>query len=396
MQVALKGLLLPKKVQPVSGLQDLTFNTNNGFTHPSTGIWGGTSATVWGNYSLATQVLSAGADGWIEFQYLTTDANRCMMAFNIVNTRTTYDTAPGYLAAMFIYDTVLNYIDNNGSPSSTGHSMIIGEWARISRVGTVTKLQTSTDHVTWTDRQTYTTTSISNFYVNGDIDITASATNKIQNPKINTPAPFNKRIICHGNSLTYGASTTNPATKSYPGLLQAEPNIVALNGKVYNKGVNGQTTPQMIANGAAEVDSLYDSTVRTILIGWEGGNDLANNIITGTEAYNNLVTYYNARRTANPRIKIIAITIPYRDQTLFTHSSGKSDATYNAERLIMNNLLITNYTAFSDAILDLATKPGFTAYNAGDGLYDTDHLHFLDFGQLTIKNYLTPIISSVE
>lgn len=375
-----------RKFVPSGGLQDLTFNTATGFTHPSTGLWGGTSGVAWGSYSLATQTLPAGADGWIELQYATTNGNRCMMAFNLVNTKTTWDAGGGYLAAMYIYDAVLNFIDNNGAPSSTGHTMVIGEWARIIRTGTVTKLQSSTDHTTWSDRQTYTTTSTADFYVNGDLDVVSFSTNQLQYPKINLPIAYGARIVCDGNSLTYGANASNQLTTSYPGVMQAEPNLVAINAKVYNKGVNGQTTQQMQADAATDIDPLYTRSVRSMVVFWEGGNDFSFNNIIADSVYAHIVRYCTERRAVG--FKIVAVTIPYRDQTLFTNSSGLSDAAYDAERLAVNAMMMSGWTTFADAIVDLASKPGFTSYNPVDGYYHTDHLHFTDLGYSVIEGYI--------
>lgn len=190
----------------------------------------------------------------------------------------------------------------------------------------------------------------------------------------------NAVIICDGNSLTYGDHASNQATTSYPAVLQTLVPFNTNGAVVTNKGVNGRTTPQMLANVTTGIDVLYNPAVTNIILVWEGTNDLANNTINGTTAYNNLVSYCTTERAKG--FKIVIATIIYRDQTIITNPSGKSDSEFNTERLAANALIRANWTSFADGLMDLANEPGLMAYNPSDGFnyYYLDHVHLLDAG----------------
>ena len=82
---------------------------------------------------------------------------------------------------------------------------------------------------------------------------------KAQNAKLKAPAPNENRIVFMGNSITEGWSRLNPEF---------------FTGKPYiNRGIGGQTTPQMLIRFKADVVDLKPS-VAVILA---GTNDIAGN-----------------------------------------------------------------------------------------------------------------------
>ena len=79
------------------------------------------------------------------------------------------------------------------------------------------------------------------------------------NAKIGLPAPGEKRIVFMGNSITDGWSQVNPE------FFEGKPYI--------NRGISGQTTPQMLLRFRADVINLRPSVVFILA----GTNDIAGN-----------------------------------------------------------------------------------------------------------------------
>jgi lysophospholipase L1-like esterase len=209
------------------------------------------------------------------------------------------------------------------------------------------------------------------------------------------------KLICDGNSLTKGDHASNELTTSYPAILQGLVN--SYGATVYNKGVNGQTTQQMEADAATDIYPLFASGVENILIPYEGGNDFYFNNIDATTTYNHLVTYCNNARAAaiaaGKRLKIIIVTIPYRDAQFVNSgysSSGKSDADYNTQRLAVNALIMANFPTFADGVFDIASHSGFTqsTFLTG-GYYYLDRIHQNDAGYSYFANQLLPVITGL-
>jgi acyl-CoA thioesterase-1 len=63
-------------------------------------------------------------------------------------------------------------------------------------------------------------------------------------------APAAKTVVFLGDSLTYGLGLEDPATQSYPALIQKKIAEAGLNAKVVNAGLSGDTS----AGGLRRVD----------------------------------------------------------------------------------------------------------------------------------------------
>lgn len=80
------------------------------------------------------------------------------------------------------------------------------------------------------------------------------------NEKVGLPAPGEKRVVFMGNSITDGWSNARP------GFFAGKPYI--------NRGISGQTTPQMLVRFRADVINLKP----TVVVILAGTNDIAENM----------------------------------------------------------------------------------------------------------------------
>jgi lysophospholipase L1-like esterase len=185
----------------------------------------------------------------------------------------------------------------------------------------------------------------------------------------------NAILVCDGNSLTYGTGSTNPTTKSYPGVLDADALFTTVT--VYNLGISGQTTAQMSSDAVAQVDSLFNSGVTSIVVAWEVGNDLYYNGSVN-DAITRFWAYCDARKAVG--FKVIIINCPPRDQGT---DFGDNSAQYNA-KLVSANALLADYGSHADGLIDLAQDSRFQGYNLT--YYDADKVHFTDAGYQVIAD----------
>lgn len=208
-----------------------------------------------------------------------------------------------------------------------------------------------------------------------------------------TSAFTNAVIVCDGNSVTYGFGSSDPATKSYPALLQGLAPFSYNGATVYNFGVNSATTQDMIDDAATQIDPLYTPGVKNILIALEVGNDIYFNG-DAAAAYTRYVSYCNARRAAG--FKVIAVTTAYREHSVCCAGLtpfGDSDAAYDAKRLSANASIRANWATFADALFDFGANANFSSYNAT--YFISDKVHESDAGYALEASLILPIILSL-
>lgn len=208
---------------------------------------------------------------------------------------------------------------------------------------------------------------------------------------LKTPDLFaNAVIVCDGNSLTYGHQASNPATTSYPARLQQAVPFSTNGTVVTNKGVNGQETQDMIDDAAADIDPLYNASVKSIVVAWEVGNDIYYNG-DATAAYNRFVEYCQDRQAAG--WKVIAVTVPYRDHSDCCGGvtpAGDNDAAYTAKRLSVNASIVANWATFADGLADIADNANLSSYNTT--YFSADRIHLTDAGYQLVADLILPVI----
>lgn len=154
----------------------LSFPTVTGLTNTSN-VWQGSITGTYQNTGLSNQSLPANTDGFIYFQYVATDGRNAILGFNTTNANQAF---ANYEAGVFISATTNNvHKVDSGTATTTGVASVIGNYYRLSRVGSVIKIDTSSDTTTWTNIVTLTFSSTAILYINLNID----TTNKCYYPK---------------------------------------------------------------------------------------------------------------------------------------------------------------------------------------------------------------------
>lgn len=165
-------------------LVDLNFATQVGLTNTS-GVWtGSNSGSLYANYGLADKKLAAGTDGYIMFQYPSTDGERAVLTFNTSNVNEMFQSGPtyNYEAGAFMYSGSIYVLDNN-LPAGSVTTVSPGNYFKIERIGSTLKLYKSTDGVTWgSSIYTYTFSSTADLFINCNID-ESLGTAKLYYPK---------------------------------------------------------------------------------------------------------------------------------------------------------------------------------------------------------------------
>lgn len=182
-------------------------------------------------------------------------------------------------------------------------------------------------------------------------------------------------IVCDGNSLTYGYLSTNPSTKSYPALLAADSAFSS--ATIYNKGVNAQTTLDMISDATSDIDPNRGSGVN-ILIAWEVGNDIYYNG-SASGAVTNFWNYCDARRAKG--WKVYVLNCPPRSQTT---SFGDNPTAYQTKLTTANGLIASGWRSHADGFIDVASDSRFSGYSPT--YYNADNVHYTDAGYQVIKD----------
>lgn len=190
------------------------------------------------------------------------------------------------------------------------------------------------------------------------------------------------QLVFAGNSLTAGSNASSPDTY-YP---TACAKLLRSGDPLRNFGTPSQTTPQMAAAAAAQVDPLYDAKRPCVLVAWEGLNDLFSGGASAASAYAALVSYCLIRRAKG--FKVILLTI------IDCQNAGRPGS-FDADRATVNTNLRANYTTFCDRLSDVAALASMS--NANDTTkFATDKTHLTDSGYADIAATVKVDIEAVR
>lgn len=150
-------------------------------------------------------------------------------------------------------------------------------------------------------------------------------------------------VVFHGNSLVSDGGFTPP--------------IMTILGSGYtraNRGLAGQTTPQMVVSGPVDADPYFDDTrTGNTLVGWEITNDLRVNDPSTATLLANYRAYRAARESVFGAANVILLDcLPATDLTV---GNGKE-----AKRVATNGDLAAEYS--------IATADSLVWQKAGGGL----------------------------
>jgi lysophospholipase L1-like esterase len=204
----------------------------------------------------------------------------------------------------------------------------------------------------------------------------------------------NANIVCDGNSLTYGYKASNPPVTSYPSVLNTLAPLDANGATVVNKGVNGQTTGEMIADAASDIDPLFDAGRPSILVAWEMGNDLFFNGVVA-DVQDRFESYCLSRKAAG--WTVVVLSLPAREHSVVSGGvspAGDNDAAFNIKRELLNVWLRDNYTDFADGLVDLDADDRLANYN--ETYFDEDKVHLVDAGYAVVAELVVETLLSLN
>lgn len=172
-------------------------------------------------------------------------------------------------------------------------------------------------------------------------------------------------VVCHGNSITRGAFSSDDAVWAYPAQLQRLLDLYDPgNWTVHNEGTDGIQTPALTTEFAAVVDALAGASTNVVVV-HEGTNHLKTGGVTPAQAFAAMQSYCE---TASGLGWIVYVcTGTTRDEAI-----AASIETYNV-------LLRAGYAAFADELIDLAIVPELTD-PTDETYFHSDGTHFVDAG----------------
>lgn len=157
--------------------------------------------------------------------------------------------------------------------------------------------------------------------------------------------------------------------------------------RIVNYGVGGQTTAQMLADAASQVDiPLNKDKSYNIVFCWEGINDLYYNA-TIQQCFDNIKNYCLARRAYGFKVVVGSLT---------PRTNIGTPADYEQKRLAVNDLIRANYTTFADALVDIGgdANMGVTGASANTTYYE-DLVHFTTTGYTIVANLLATAVNGL-
>jgi lysophospholipase L1-like esterase len=171
-----------------------------------------------------------------------------------------------------------------------------------------------------------------------------------------------RRVVCCGNSLTYGQGAG--VTNSYPSQLQA---LLGSGYVVSNFGVTSRTTTQMLRTMQYQERLFYRPGSTDIAVVWEITNDIdLGSPVSAATGYQNVIDACTMLRGAG--YKVVVCNCVNRGDT----NIAASQATINAN-------IAANWATFADAFVDLAGRANLSDPNNAT-YFNADKIHLTTAG----------------
>lgn len=166
-------------------------------------------------------------------------------------------------------------------------------------------------------------------------------------------------IVFHGNSLVRGITY---ATDPVPAQVQRL-HPVNNTSTCVNRGTDGIQTPALITNAPSQVDALFNAAKDNIVVFWEARNSMYNGGKTPAQAWADVQTYVAQRLAANPKWKVLLLTIIPQRASFDTDSTcAATMATFEQ----FNDLMRAGWRATGAKALVDVMKPG-SPFRVGAG-----------------------------
>lgn len=214
--------------------------------------------------------------------------------------------------------------------------------------------------------------------------------------------PIKGQVVCHGDSLTWGANAS--AGLGTPGILReqatgapfgadASPNQGTITDTTYpavlartlgpawrvrSLGTGGWNFDPLTGEAPTKIDPLFDPHLAlNVLIIFGGTNDLGGAHRSAETTFNELVAYCRARKAAHPW-RILVVTPPVAAYP------GVYPADFDAQMVQYDALIRRNWRGFADGIVDVGADFRLGAPGAE---YNPAYFSARDFTHLTDAGY---------
>jgi hypothetical protein len=183
-----------------------------------------------------------------------------------------------------------------------------------------------------------------------------------------------KNIVCHGNSLTAGASASIP----YPAALAT----LRPSDTITNAGTSGIETPALTAEFSTVVNPLKSGTKRNIVVMWEFINDMQKNQPTVTDAVG--LQHYKDYATN-------AATFPGWELLVLNSTPANNAPSTESIRISFNSLLANDH-AWASGFVDVGNDPLFVGF---DPAVYFDTIHFKNPGYERIAEIVSAFLDTM-
>jgi hypothetical protein len=362
-------------------LRSLTNLTNEGnevYAATAAGI----SNTAQGQIAEASL---AGVEAWIECQKPATGDAATVLAFDALRTQQSYGNndfiaflSTAGLVQQGVNTTVLTTVYT--LPEGAGNRMRLHRSA-----ADVFTIQTTEDNgATWTVRHTFVatpaTTQRAHFYTT--FSTTPRRMYQVRQSGLVLDI-LGARFAADGNSQTVGV---NGAAVSFPGQI-----ATSLGVTVTNYGVGGQSTLDMIADAATEIDAAFSSAPNILIVGEVRNHLVAMDASADARiAVDALWTYCDGRRAAAAGalrfLRIVVWNVLPAGHT----ASSIGIVALNALFVEANALIAAEWPAHADAYVDVRSDVRLT--DPFDLTYFTDDVHLTTAGDTVMRDLFLPKI----
>lgn len=200
------------------------------------------------------------------------------------------------------------------------------------------------------------------------------------------------RVVCAGNSLTWGYSNDTTAVP-YPAVLGQ---ILGGAYSIQNSGIGGQDGSQILANFQAQVGQYYRPGRQNILLLWEGTNDLYDNY-TAAQALAHLQGVAAAWRALDPTNLVYCATVMCRSEVPNqggVENTPAAVAAFEAGRTSLNASIRTS--ASWDRVIDLAadTRFGVPGCQRNTTWYDGSLVHLARAGYAAVADQFAAVVNA--
>src|SRR5262249_47764498 len=152
-------------------------------------------------------------------------------------------------------------------------------------------------------------------------------------------------------------------------------------------GVNGQTTAQMSADAASQIDTLLATRFsRKIYVHFSGVNDLGSGDTTG--AYNAIASDCLGRRNAGYQVVVV---------TILPRSDGATPSGFEANRQTVNTSIRNGIASFGTVVADAGADATIGVAGASsNATYYGDGLHLLSAGDAILASVVKTAIDTLS